>query len=68
VTSVAPGGPAAAAGLRPGDVIRKVGSRTVDDIDGFRGALTVERSGDGLRLLVERGSSRQFVFLTPDRE
>jgi putative serine protease PepD len=33
VNAVAPGGPAAAAGLRPGDVITKVGERLVTDSD-----------------------------------
>lgn len=43
VTSVAPGTPAADAGLRPGDVIQRVDGRTVRSVDGLREALSNRR-------------------------
>ncbi len=62
---VAPGGPAHAAGLRPGDLILKVGAADVDNEDGFRSALRGEAVDDGIRLLVQRGAGRLFLILKP---
>ncbi|HYH29767.1 MAG TPA: PDZ domain-containing protein, partial [Pseudonocardia sp.] len=67
VTRVPPGGPAAAAGVQPGDVVVALGDREVDSIEGLLGALrdtepgqqttvTVARDGERLELPVTIGS------------
>ena len=64
VSEVQPGGRAADAGLRPGDVITEVDRRPVSDPDALRAALK-----DGTRpalLLVQRGQAP--VYLTLDRQ
>ena len=59
VTNVAPGGRAADAGLRPGDVIEQVDRKTVESADDLRAAL---QSGDKPALLrVHRGGVTLFV-------
>ena len=63
VRSVVPGGPAHAAGLRPGDVILRVGSSDVTDPVDFRAALRREEPGTGLRLLVRRDTGTIFMVL-----
>jgi serine protease Do len=68
VSFVASGSPAAEAGLEPGDVIRRVEGKPVEDLDGLRAALdgvaklerflvTAER-GEELRLVLVRRSAR----------
>ena len=63
VTAVAPGGPAAARGLRPGDIIRQVGRREVSSSEDVSSLLdqAVEEGAEGVVLLVQRGDSAQFV-------
>jgi serine protease Do len=52
-------GPAAAAGIRPGDVVLSANGRPVREVQDLRAA--VEDSKDIVALLVQRGSSRIFV-------
>jgi serine protease Do len=52
-------GPAANAGLRPGDVILALNNQPVTDVAQFR--QLVERSGERFALLIQRGNSRIFV-------
>jgi serine protease Do len=67
VTGVPPGGPAAAAGVQPGDVVVALGDRKVESIEDLLGALrdtepgqqttvTVVREGERLELPVTIGS------------
>ncbi|MHC5048880.1 MAG: PDZ domain-containing protein, partial [Planctomycetota bacterium] len=63
VTNVAPGSAAAAAGLRPGDVIVKVGTRSVNEPGAFWAAVSKARLDDGVRLLVQSGPAKRFVIL-----
>ncbi|WP_374243876.1 DegQ family serine endoprotease [Zoogloea sp.] len=62
VESVA--GPAAKAGLQPGDVIVGVNNQPIGSIDQFRKLL--EAAGNRFALLVQRGNSRIFVPLRMD--
>jgi predicted metalloprotease with PDZ domain len=57
VTSVAPGTPAADAGLRPGDVIQRVDGRTVGSVERLREALSNPRVKDHALQVIRRGES-----------
>ena len=65
VASVAPGGPAARAGLRPGDVIVSVGGQPIQQASQLVAA--VERAGVGtpLSLLVLRAGAEVPIQVTP---
>ena len=52
-------GPAAAAGIRPGDVVLSANGRSVREVEDLREA--VKESGELVALLVQRGSARIFV-------
>ncbi len=68
VTSVQPLSAAAKAGLRPGDVITRVGGRRVDDVRDFRKAIRKHDLRKGVRLTVMTGSVQRFVFLRVPEE
>jgi serine protease Do len=62
IVEVAPGSPAAERGLRPGDVIRRVGTRTVDDPGDVVNAVREARRGQVL-VLVEREGNTLYIAL-----
>jgi S1-C subfamily serine protease len=63
VADVWPGGPAAAAGLRQGDVIVSVDGRPVADASSVSYAVSTHRIGDDVRLGVRRGKAEQQLTL-----
>jgi len=63
VTSVEPGGPAAEAGLRRGDVILEAAQKPVGSLAQFKEAAGKLKSGEGLLLLIQRGDSTLFVVI-----
>jgi serine protease Do len=63
VTAVTQDGRAARAGLRPGDVILRVGRSEVPDPEAFRAAVAGAKADASLRLLIQRGSARQFLMV-----
>jgi serine protease Do len=65
VSGVERDGAAAAAGLRPGDVIVRVGATRVTDPASFRAAVDDADLDDGLPLLVRRGDQSRWVTLEP---
>ena len=68
IAGVAPGSPAARNGLRPGDVIVRAGSVTVNGSDDVAGAVRSAASEDRpVLLLVERGDHRRYVAIELDR-
>ena len=68
IAEVAPGSLAARNGLRPGDVIVRAGSRTVNRPDDVAGAVRSAASGDRpVLLLVERGDHRRYVAIDLER-
>ena len=64
VTQVAPGGPAAKAGMRVRDRIRKVNGRTVNTVDDIQAGVYGLFVGDRLTLSVEREGRTLSVDLT----
>jgi serine protease Do len=54
-------GPAARAGLQPGDVILAVNNRSVRSVQDLRAEAAKLRGGDAAALLVERGGNQIFV-------
>src|SRR6185437_12982735 len=52
-------GPAALAGIQPGDVIVSVGSTRVTTIEGLR--QQVDKAGKNIALLIERNGQKIFV-------
>ena len=73
VARVAPNGPAAAQGVRPGDVIRQVGRRAVDSPRDVHTAVeqALAQGNDGLVVLLRRGNQTQFIsipLVRPERQ
>jgi putative serine protease PepD len=62
--AVIPGGPAAKAGLRPGDVIVAFDGKPVDSAEGLIVDIRVHRPGDKVRISYERGGSPHTATLT----
>jgi serine protease Do len=62
IAEVLPGGPAAEAGLRPGDVVQEVNRRPVRSARDFARAIEEARDAD-LVLQVNRGGSTAYVVL-----
>lgn len=58
------GADAAAAGLRPGDIVTRVGRTPVDSAAALDRALRQVRAGQTVMLLVNRGGASQFVAVT----
>jgi serine protease Do len=64
VSGVDAGGPAARAGVRVGDRIRKVNGQSVDSVDDAQRSIYGAAVGDQLRLVVERDGKTQSLSLT----
>ena len=60
-------GPAARAGLRPGDVILSLGNSQVANVRQFEAALAKSEKGRPVNLLVRRGDAAQYVLIRPTR-
>ncbi len=66
VTEVAPEGPAAKAGLRPGDVVLNVNREPIADVAAFRQLLATVKPGESVRLYVHRtseGGVKEYLVL-----
>ncbi len=64
VQVVGPGTPAAAAGLKPGDLIEAVGKQRITSPEGFRRALATTKPNRQIMLTVLRGSKRLTLPVT----
>ncbi|WP_256127829.1 S1C family serine protease [Arthrobacter sp. SDTb3-6] len=64
VINVASGGPAAAAGMKPGDVITRVGSTPVNDVTDLVAALRADSPGQRINVTVQRGSTTTTLEVT----
>lgn len=67
VGQVVPGSPAAAAGFLPGDMIRAVNGRPVDEAADVTETVILS-AGDSLRFSVDRGGERLTLVATPVRQ
>lgn len=56
-------GPAAAAGLRPGDVITRVNNRPVEGVDEFMERIKSMEAGSSVALLVQRSDGPRYMAL-----
>jgi serine protease Do len=56
-------GPAAAAGLRPGDVITRVNNRPVEGVDDFMERIQAMEPGSSVALLVQRPDGPRYMAL-----
>ncbi len=65
VADVQPGGPAAEAGVRPGDVIEEANGKPIRNVSEFRAALA-NRGKDPILLRVNRGGHTAFVAVPSD--
>jgi serine protease Do len=65
VSGVEEAGPAARAGIRPGDVIAEANREPVRSVSEFARILTRLRPGQNLLLLVRRDGSSRFAVLSP---
>ena len=63
VGSVNPGGPAEAAGLRPGDVIRRVDSRPIGSMTTLRTTLRRRHPGDRVSAVFDRDGVRKTAVV-----
>ncbi|GAG19498.1 unnamed protein product, partial [marine sediment metagenome] len=61
VTRVDPHSAAARGGVRPGDVVVKVGDRTIDNLQDYRRALERYEQGDTILLRLQRGDTVRLV-------
>ena len=64
VLDVVSGSAAAKAGLKPGDVITKIGDQKIEDVGGLLTSLREHRPGDKVQLTVLRNGSQQQVQVT----
>jgi S1-C subfamily serine protease len=65
VTGVVTGGPAAAAGLRPEDILVELDGSPVETIGDLQRLLTGERVGRAMMAIVVRGGTRREVRIVP---
>ncbi|MDX3308987.1 trypsin-like peptidase domain-containing protein [Streptomyces sp. ME08-AFT2] len=63
-SAVEPGGPAAKAGLKPGDVITKLDDMVIDSGPTLIGEIWTHQPGDKVTITYERGGKTQTVDLT----
>ena len=63
VADVAHGSVAQRAGLQPGDIIRKVNDKNVDNLEEFAQVLEKERQSSSLAFLVERQGTTRFMLI-----
>lgn len=61
LSNVSPGSPADKAGLKAGDIIRKVGGQAVKGLAGLRAALDKHKVGDKVPVVVERNGKEEVI-------
>jgi putative serine protease PepD len=61
VAQVTSGGPAASAGLQPGDVITSIGGKSVDDSTALSSIVDAHKVGDQVEVDVTRGGAKKSI-------
>lgn len=64
ITAVSPGGPAAGAGLRVGDIIVQVGDKAITNVSSLSSALVNKNPGDKVSVGIYRGSRQLTADVT----
>jgi serine protease DegQ len=64
VYTVEPGGPAAAAGIEPGDVLVRMGDRELRGVEDFLDELRRRQPGDTVQITLVRGGQEQTIQVT----
>jgi len=64
VAGVTPGSPAEKAGVKEGDVLLKVDSRDVANLQGFAGVLRGLSPGQTVKVVLSRGGQEQTIDVT----
>src|SRR5439155_7472212 len=64
IVNVTSGGPAAQAGLKPGDIIVQLDGKAVNDVSGLGAILLSKKPGNTVSLQVYRGNQQQTVKVT----
>jgi PDZ domain len=64
ITSIAPGSPAAAAGLEPGDVITEIGNQPVQSVGDVNSALNGLVAGNSVQIQFDRGPATLSTLAT----
>lgn len=65
ITGVLQNGPAAKAGIRPGDVITSVGEKKTDSVQALLTAVAGLKPGDTSRFALQRGTDKMELDVTP---
>ena len=65
ITGVLQNGPAAKAGIRPGDVITSVGERKIDNVPTLLTAVAGLKPGSTARFALQRGTDKMELDVTP---
>ncbi|WP_421657165.1 HhoA/HhoB/HtrA family serine endopeptidase [Leptothermofonsia sp. ETS-13] len=65
IVQVIPNSPAAAAGLRQGDVITRIGGRTVKTAEQLQDVVEKSKIGQSLNITVQRGNQTQDLTVRP---
>ncbi|MHC8562655.1 PDZ domain-containing protein [Streptomyces albidoflavus] len=65
--AVSPGGPAAKAGLKSGDVITKLDDTIIDSGPTLIGEIWTHKPGDTVKITYERGGKTETVDVTLDK-
>ncbi|MEJ7688266.1 MAG: trypsin-like peptidase domain-containing protein, partial [Variovorax sp.] len=65
ITGVLQNGPAAKAGVRPGDVVTDVGEKTIGNVQELLSAVAGLRPGSAARFALQRGNDKMELDVTP---
>jgi len=66
ISGVSKGGPAERAGLRAGDVIVRLGTSKIDNLEDFDSALRKQAGGDRVQVAIQRDGHEQILEVTLD--